>query len=58
MYERVNELYFDLMYANQRNSSKIQKYLDSCFGAKRHINYDASGLYTQEEIRKLVKDQK
>ena len=46
------------MYANQRNSAKLQKYLDSCFGAKRHINYDASGLYTQEEIRKLVKDQK
>lgn len=46
-YEKINEVYFDLLYLNQRNSSRIQKYMDSCYGAKRHINYNASGLYTQ-----------
>lgn len=54
----MNEVYFDLLYMNQKNGLRIQKYLDSCFGPKRHINYDASGLYTQEEIKKMVREKK
>lgn len=46
-YERANELYFDLVYANQRNSNRIHKFREACFGPKKHINYDATGLYTQ-----------
>jgi hypothetical protein len=56
--QRANELYFDLHSLNHRNSSRIHKYLEGCFGTKRHINYDASGLYTQEEIRRLVQEQR
>lgn len=46
------------MYSNNKNASKIQKYLDSCFGVKRHLNYNISGLYTQKEIDKMTKEQK
>lgn len=43
---------------NQKNAIKIQKHLDSCFGRKRHINYDVSGLYTQDELNKIVSEHK
>jgi hypothetical protein len=46
-----------LLYLNQKNSLKIQKYIDSCLGAKRHIMYDISGLYTQAEIKKMASEQ-
>lgn len=46
------------MYINHKNGVKIQKYLDTCFGAKRHIDYNVSGLYTQKEIKIMVDEQK
>jgi len=48
VHEKFNDLYFELLYLNNKNSSKIQRYMDSCYGSKRHIIYDASGLYTQK----------
>lgn len=45
------------MYMNQKHTHRIQKYLDSCFGSKRHINYNASGLYTQAQIKKIIHEQ-
>ena len=30
--------------------------MDSCYGAKRHINYDATGLYTLEEIKSIKRE--
>lgn len=46
------------MYSNSKNSNRIQKYLDTCFGVKRHLNYNISGLYTQKEIDIMAKEQK
>lgn len=34
----------------------IQKYATVCYGQKRHINYNISGLYTHEEMREMMKD--
>ena len=34
----------------------MQKYFDSCFGAKRHLAYDANGLYTQVEIKQMLRE--
>lgn len=49
----MNDLYLELLDRNSQNNFIINKFQEKCFGKSKAFAYNVSGLYTNEEIKKM-----
>ena len=53
MSNKINDIYLELLDRNSQNGFAIIKFQEKCFGKSRAFAYNVSGLYTNEEIKKM-----